>query len=752
MRNGADHSPPATLRRRLRTVERTAILERLESAPDTALVVITASAGYGKTTLMQQLAARAGQSAYVRMRPSHEDPAVLMQDIAVALSDVLSIPDDTVERILSPSLEPGLQAASRLAEAIGEPARPTLLLLDDMHVLQGRRAGDALDMFLDLLPEHLRVVAAGHDASVLHLARSRAAGRLIEVGETELSFDEDDTRELAEVLGVGLSEATLAALASEGQGWPVAVSLAMMSLVGEAGRSDTRAEALVKRSVADYIRVELLDPLDPYQRDWLLRSSVLETMSGPLCDHALEVTGSLGRLRELEHSSILVQAVDEEASRYRYHPLLRGLLREELDVSLPGEASAIAARAAMWCHEQHESLDALEYARVSEDRDLVASLMALNVWPLHWSGRIATLERWVDWFDRDGLRDRYASVAVLAGFIYTIDGRRHAGEMWLAAAEGSPDPGPMPDGSAAAAWVAMLRGFMIPRGLEVMAYDAKVAEEGMRGDSPFMPGVRLLSAVAVMLAGDQDEAARRVRDAVEMAEARGAMPGFAMAAGVEVALLLRAGQDRVARERVEYALDRLTAVGLVDYVLCGLLHAVAARVAASSRSTAKARHHLAHVHRLRPMMTAAAPWLSVAARLEAIDALIAVRDVAAGRTLMREVDDILLVRPELGALTTDAQAMRSRLERITEAGVGQWTLTTAELRVLQYLPTHLTFAEIADRLFVSPHTVKSQAVAIYSKLGVSSRRAAIETAVEFGLLDGSALRFPLGPGVEAGIG
>ncbi len=96
--------------------------------------------------------------------------------------------------------------------------------------------------------------------------------------------------------------------------------------------------------------------------------------------------------------------------------------------------------------------------------------------------------------------------------------------------------------------------------------------------------------------------------------------------------------------------------------------------------------------------------------------------------------------------------MRSRLARIAEAGVGHWTLTTAELRVLQYLPTHLTFAEIAERLYVSPHTVKSQAVAIYSKLGVSSRRAAIETAVEFGLLDGSALRFPLGPGVDAGIG
>ena len=119
---------------------------------------------------------------------------------------------------------------------------------------------------------------------------------------------------------------------------------------------------------------------------------------------------------------------------------------------------------------------------------------------------------------------------------------------------------------------------------------------------------------------------------------------------------------------------------------------------------------------------------------------------------MREADDILRIRPRLGILVTDADTVRERLRKMAETGVGQSALTAAELRVLQYLPTHLTFSEVAERLYVSPHTVKSQAVAIYGKLGVSSRRAAIETAVEIGLLDASALRFPLGPSVESGIG
>jgi LuxR family maltose regulon positive regulatory protein len=230
------------------------------------------------------------------------------------------------------------------------------------------------------------------------------------------------------------------------------------------------------------------------------------------------------------------------------------------------------------------------------------------------------------------------------------------------------------------------------------------------------------------------------------------MPGFAMATGIASALALRADDRVTARSLVEHGLGLLGQAGLDDYVLTCLIHATAARLAATAGSHKEAHQHLVHIHRLRPMMTAAVPWLFLPVRLEAIEALLALQDVASARTLMREADDILRIRPELGTLAHDAEALRARLERIATTTTGHWTLTGAELRVLQYLPTHLTFSEIAERLYVSPHTVKSQAVAIYSKLGVSSRRAAVEEAVERGLLDGSALRFPLGPGVDAGVG
>jgi LuxR family transcriptional regulator, maltose regulon positive regulatory protein len=166
----------------------------------------------------------------------------------------------------------------------------------------------------------------------------------------------------------------------------------------------------------------------------------------------------------------------------------------------------------------------------------------------------------------------------------------------------------------------------------------------------------------------------------------------------------------------------------------------------------EAQEHIGRVNRIRPRLTAAVPWFAVQVRLESMRAGLALGDISSARTLQREVDDILRVRPQLGVLTAEAAKMRDTLDATLEAGGGLWTLSTAELRVLSYLPTHLTFREIAERLYVSQHTVKTQAVAIYGKLAVSSRREAIETAVAHGLLDSSALRFPGGTESSRGIG
>ena len=129
-------------------------------------------------------------------------------------------------------------------------------------------------------------------------------------------------------------------------------------------------------------------------------------------------------------------------------------------------------------------------------------------------------------------------------------------------------------------------------------------------------------------------------------------------------------------------------------------------------------------------------------RFETIRAYLILREAAAARTLLLEVKDILRRCPDMGTLVDEATELERVVESMRSSSAGPWTLTAAEIRLLGYLPTHLSFREIAERLFVSPHTIKSQATAIYGKLGVSSRRGAIEQAVEAGLLDASVIRIP----------
>lgn len=735
----------------LRAVTRTAVLDRLEAGPAAPLVVVTGPAGYGKSTLILQYGERFGRHAYLRLTSNHDDPSVLMQDLADVVSQFEELRGKRL-RVTDRSLEPGLLAAARLAEALSMLRRPAVLLLDDVHLLRNRSAVDALTVLIESLPAKLSIVAAGHDASALRLARLRAADRLLEIGEEELAFGADEIAELAAVLQVDISDEDTATIMAQTHGWPVAVSLLMHSLTKRDAAARSRPESLVVSTVGEYIRTELVEPLDDERRSWLLRSAFLEEMNGPLCDVALQTTGSAALLREFDRSSLLVSEVAGEPGHFRYHPLLRTLLCTELDVAMPGERAAIAARATHWYHERGESLPALHYARASGDRDLTARLVSMHVWPLHWAGRINTLEQWVGWFAMDGVREHYPAVAVLAGFLFAIDGQRHEAERWLSIAEHSAERGPLWDGSSPDAWVAMLRGMMAMAGPKGLAADERVAESGMRYESPFMPGVRLLGTVASLMAGRHEQARRRAREAAELSESRGAWPGFAMSTAIQARLALRAGHQREAHVLIERALDRLRVVGMTDYVLVCHVHALAARLALTSHSREQARHHLTHIQRLRPLMTAAVPWYAVLVRLDSIEALIALGDAAAARTLMREIDSISQLRPDMGALGDEAAALRARLAAIEDGGAAQGTLTAAELRVLQYLPTHLTFGEIAERLYVSPHTVKSQAVAIYGKLGVSSRRGAIETAVTYGLLDDSVLRFPLGPGAATGIG
>jgi LuxR family maltose regulon positive regulatory protein len=211
-------------------------------------------------------------------------------------------------------------------------------------------------------------------------------------------------------------------------------------------------------------------------------------------------------------------------------------------------------------------------------------------------------------------------------------------------------------------------------------------------------------------------------------------------------LAAKRGEWREAGRLARNAQARVDKLGLGDYSTSALVYATTARVALHESRGEDARAALTRAHRLRPMLDHGVPWLSIPVGLELTRAHLTLADAGAARTVFAETERVLEIRPDMGSLADDARELRPHVEA-TAGSTGAWamSLTAAELRLLPFLATHLTFPEIASRLFISRNTVKSEAVAVYRKLGVASRSDAMERAVEVGLLESSI--YPPSPGL-----
>ncbi len=722
-------------------------MERLASLTDQAIVTIVAPAGYGKTTLLRAWADELPNVAYVNVEESDNDPAALISCIAAALDRVEPLDAPLLRLLASPGRSMEATLLPALVEAIWARKTPAVLMLDDVHRLSAQPSLDAIAFIMLRLPQNLRLALAARHVLPLPYARLRAAGHLFEIGGSDLAIDASAAQAMAATISDRISPDQVAHLLDWTEGWPAVTYLGLRSMARLPAADEAAPELLgTEASIADYMRSELLERLEPEVQTWVRRSSVLETMSGPVCDAVLETTGSLARLRELERHNVFVVGLGSHRNAYRYHRLFRDMLRDDLDEREPGVAAELLARAAAWCAANNEPEMSVEYAHASGDMDLTAALATASLFPLHWSGRIATVARWLDWFDSDGERDRRAALAVVGGWVHSMEGRTRQARQWLASAERSSDTGPMPDGASKEAWVALLRGFMAPAGLATLVSDAGIGLAEIPDHSPFRQTALIVAAFAEIAAGRPDVADELLAEALELSEARQAAPGTALALGERALIALARGDVAAGGRLLERGLAFIRDAAMDEHLASAALHTAAIRAHLLDGSPAELRLSVTRVNLMRPRLGVTIPVPALQMRFEAIRACIVLRDAAAARALLVEVRNILRECPHLGVLVHEAAELERAVGTMRNASGGPWALTAAELRLLAYLPTHLTFREIAARLYVSRHTVKSQAMAIYGKLGVSSRRGAIEQAVAAGLLDASVLRMPAAAG------
>jgi LuxR family maltose regulon positive regulatory protein len=703
---------------------------------------IVAPAGYGKTTLLGKWAEADPRAfAWVALDGRDDDVLMFLRYIAAAIHGVEPIAAEVLEALSGPADSIWSKRVPRLGSALAALERPLVLVLDDVHALANPACLDVLAALFEYVPAGSQIAIASREEPALPLARWRAHGSVQEIGVGDLRLDEREAKLLLEAAGVELGASELRDLTERTEGWPAGLYLAALSM--HAGAPSAAAFSGDDRFVTDYFRFELLSRLPAAEAQFLKYTSVLDRMSGGLCDAVLETTRSADTLEALERTNGFVVPLDRRGEWYRYHHLFGDLLRTELERSEPDLLPELNRRAMAWCIANDLPEAAVAYGHAAGETDTVAGLVDALVLPLYYDGRLETVEEWLGWFADDELA-RYPALAVYGAWIRALTGRPADAERWLARADGATSALPLSDGSATIEpWVATLRAHMMGRGVEEALADAELALDQLSPESVWIPVALLARGIAHALLGATDRATDDLTATVDQGLAVGAAEDVFVAQAELALLAIRQGAWAEAGRRARAAQALVDEAGLDDYSTSALAYVATARVALHEARPDDARAALARAHRLRPLLDHSVPWLTVQVGLELTRAHLALADAGAARTILTETEQVLELRPNVGFLVEDARELHDRVAATSGSG-GAWamSLTGAELRLLPYLATHLMFPEIATRLFVSRNTVKTEAVSIYRKLGVSSRSGAIERAVAVGLLESSI--FPPG--------
>lgn len=724
------HPPPP----RPGLIERVGLVRRLV-ASDAPVVVVDAPAGYGKTVLLSQYAAVADHPvAWLSLDATDADPVLLALELATVIDRVapvdarvftsLSSPAPAIQRVVVPGLLNGLHAAGDVA-----------LVLDDLHLADSPGSVAIVSLICEHLPPGARLVVASRDTSALPLGTLRVSGRLLELGWRDLMLSRTETEGVVHATGAPLEGRDLDSLQERTEGWPAAVYLAALALRDDDGLASEIGVSGGNRELVDYLSGELLTRLPAERLDFLLRTSILDRFSAPLCDAVLGRRDSAQEIADLEHANLFVQPLDRRREWYRYHHLFRDVLRGELARRDARSVPSLHRRASRWHELEGTPEEAVQHALLSKDRSRAADLVVEFGRALIVAGRLATVRRWLGAFPEAEFADS-APLAMAAAWVRALDGQKTQARRYVSVAEGAPwrGRGPLDEPSLEAA-LALARGVYGWEGVSRMRADALTAYRllpaGHRAHEP----AAVALGCGLMLLGRADEAVPYLEEGAALAGTRG--PATLLALAVLGQMALDEGRLDAAEAMVRSGLALIAEQGLGENTFSASVDITAAGLGALRGDLTRARVHLERARSVLPR-TAAAPWRSIRAHVLLGRAALALGDLPLAGALLEEARREIANYPDAGILprllAREEQALQGALGG---AGVLDEALTAAERRVLERLPTHLSLAEIGEMLHISRNTVKAHVRSIYMKLGAKGRTDAVERARRRGLLDGA---------------
>jgi LuxR family maltose regulon positive regulatory protein len=709
-----------------RLVDREALVDRLVAGQSGRLTVISAPAGWGKTTLVLQWRRRTGAGqrfGWVSLDEADSDPTSFWAYVTEALS--LMYPGSTraarrragrrrrdLGELLGPALVNGLAGV----------AEHGVLVLDDYQAVGSPRVDDQLTFLVDHLPDCLHLAVVSRTEPALPLARLRARGELTELHAADLRFTPGEAGHLlTEVLGLRLGRADVLTLQRRTEGWAAALHLAALSL--RSSRDPSRSivgftgehEHLVQ-----YLTAEVLGGLDPLLRSWLAETAVLDRFCAPLCDAVTGRDDAEEMLRRAEQANLFVLSLDDRHEWFRYHHLFRDMLRARGDRTTGGDE--LHRRASAWFAGHSMPAEAIRHALLAGEIGSAHRLVAR-----HWNheynaGRLTTVNGWLDALGVERIRqDPWLAAARV--LIWADEGRLDELDAWL-------EVDPTVDGYPYAVLRALHR--FKSGDLDKACEELERAEQLRSESEPFWPTVEhCVRGTTAYWSGDDATARTSLAAAVTLARSYDNVAAYTYATGYLALVALDAEDDHVARRRLDQVTTHLDpAADLATHFVVALPLLALGRLLVRDGRSEEARGLLERAAELS--RNGAGRLERVATTTELARVLDRAGDRQAAERLRIEATALLRLSAQPGRASVLLAGTPSA-PRVRIASTGD-ELTAREAAVLQLLPTRLTLREIADDLFVSHNTVKTHARTLYRKLGVSTRDEAVAAARSGGLL------------------
>jgi LuxR family maltose regulon positive regulatory protein len=514
-------------------VPRARLIEQLDAGLHRKLTLISAPAGFGKTTLVAEWVQHTDRPlAWLSLDEGDNDPIRFFTYLLAALQRTDPDIGQTARAMLqAPRLPPPEPLLTSLINDIAETPQPFILVLDDYHSINAQSIHDALAFLLEHLPPRMHLVVATRADPPVPTARLHGRGQVTDLRQSDLRFTLDEAAEfLNQVMGLGLSAEDVDALDKRTEGWIAGLQMAAVSMQG---RDDTagfvRAFVGSHRYILDYLGEEVLRQQPEHVQRFLLQTAILERLTGPLCDTVVAIgqltdvdTGessvrffgdSQAVLEDLERRNLFIVPLDDERRWYRYHHLFSDLLRQQLQRQRPHLVPELHRRASEWYEEHGLIPEAVSHALASGDLERAACLIEQTAWPMLTRGAMSTLLGWLDALPDESVRSR-PRLGVCRAWALAFTGQLDGVESCLSDVDVQDMQGEV---AALRAMVAALRGD-VPRAIQL----AQQALEPLPEENLFLRGFLALNLGAVYwLGGDMAAASKAYHEAIRLSRAAG---------------------------------------------------------------------------------------------------------------------------------------------------------------------------------------------------------------------------------------